>query len=199
MAVITFAKAVNDILEPAGFVRIDKESWSREDEDYHDLIDIQIQSNLTKITVNVYFINKSVRDEIASINLDNTSLSIFPVNVRLNEISRDCAQWWVRSDPDARQDMARCVMTHGLPFLERMRAPESMAKQLEPICKGRWGSPARLHLAVIYRRLGREADACAMLSNVSTRSSPDMLALFADMRRRYGCPPEPPNPNRPGA
>jgi len=180
---LTFPKAAAAVLEPEGFVRQGRNDWMRLVGDYQDLIDLQVSSGLTDITVNVRMLEKSIHALLLEVSAGR-GFSIYPVNERVPKLIHGRDQWWKRSDPQGPSELAAAIGEHALPLLERLHSPAGLLAYLEPTII-KWRNPfGRMYAAVLLHRMGRQEDACALLSEAPRLVRGPMLD---GLRARLGC------------
>jgi hypothetical protein len=161
---LTYPKAVDAVLAPAGFVRENPRVWVRKIGDYQDEIDLQVSISSNSITFNFAFTDMATAAVVDTAKPARSKFSsTFPDNFRLGLLTDNYDKWWNRSDPDGPSAMAEGLKTHVLPFLDGLHSLEGMKAFLQTrVIK--WRSPAaRMHLAVTQARLGDKAAALETL------------------------------------
>jgi hypothetical protein len=161
---LTYPKAVDAVLAPAGFVRDNPQLWVRQIGDYRDEIDLQVSISSNSTILNFAFTNLVTADIVnAAAPAGSKFSSTFPDNFRVGDLTDNYDKWWNRSDPDGPAHMAAAIRAYVLPFLDGLHSLEGVKAFLQTRVIA-WRSPAaRLHLAVTQARLGDRAAALETL------------------------------------
>lgn len=186
MSRLTVNAAIDRVLAPEGFERLNRDTWRRKQPGFVDEIDIQIASSFDKLTVNIAMVDEVNRELMSSHNGLQVHIN-HDVNERLGILLTGRDKWWARSDPGAPAELSEGLMTHGLPFLARMRTLTGFKEFLiKDIGAGRWGTTAsRLNLAVVLWRLGDPVAGAKLLEGPPPRFLGEKFRAEIDDFRRW--------------
>jgi hypothetical protein len=191
----SFTRALQEVLEPEGFVRNGR-MWIRERSGLKDMIGLQTSSYLGS-TVNIHFV------DLISLGILYDALPpklrdfAYPVNARISELMGEVYDKWWRRTPGAAAEVAEAVRMFALPFFEQLHPLESQANRYgrRAAPSERFvGGPSAMFLAVTLMRMGEREEACAVLNKPHRRRDMQIwIDRIAALRRHLGCePPKPP-------
>lgn len=164
MKKLTYPKAVGDVLENAGFVKVEKDRWRREIGDYVDQIVIYLSRDFKEIAVDIHVEDRITQDIICEATTDPLWMSRLPIDIPLPWLDGK-GNWWPRGDPEGPSKLAQAVRLWALPFLQGLHSLEGMRAYLEKAAPNRWYKEARLSLAVTLSRLGDHDKALEILND----------------------------------
>jgi hypothetical protein len=125
MARLSYPKALDEALRPHGFAR-DRDNWVRIRGDMWECVNRQ-SGWLGGVTVNLF--KKDLETEKLYIEIFGPDAPRAGVGIdeRVGGLIDGYDRWWTKDEPDGPQEMARAVVTHGLPWFDRVQTLEDQA------------------------------------------------------------------------
>lgn len=182
MTRLSYTKAIDDVLRPAGFERRGKE-WTRIRGEMEEQLDLQKSWVDGSVTVNVWAKNLETNRILKSIPCD-VEMGIVQSGVRIGELIDGLDRWW-RNDPNGPAELAKAVRTHALPWFDQFPTLEDQAARRYGRGGTRpWRSPNIPPLAVTLYRLGEIDEALALFdAPVPKTAIPHLVARCKCVQR----------------
>lgn len=176
--------AVDAVLNEHGFAR-KKIAWNRRSDGLVDVVDLQVSKSGDSITLNAGVVDRDVRKLLWG--PEPRGFFQEPectVRSRVGELLGDRDVWWPL-DENAAHEIARTLVPHVLPFLERMHDQAEMEAHLSAEVGKRYPPPI-IYLAILKHRRGEAAEAEALLRGLYERTSEPWQKRIAELSESLG-------------
>lgn len=182
MTRLSYTKAIDEVLRPAGFEREGKE-WTRIRGEMKEQLDLQKSWVDGSVTVNVWAKNLETDRILRSIPCD-AEMGIIQFGVRIGELIDGQDRWW-RNDPNGPVELAQAVRIYALPWFDQFWTLEDQAaKRYGRGGVRAWRGPNIPPLAVTLYRLGEIDEALALFdAPVPKTAIPNLVAKCKCVQR----------------
>jgi hypothetical protein len=182
MTRLSYTKAIDEVLRPAGFER-DGKQWTRIRGEMKEQLDLQKSSVDGSVTVNVWAKNLETDRILRSIPCD-AEMGIIQFGVRIGDLIDGQDRWW-RNDPNGPAELAQAVRTYALPWYDQFSTlKDQAAKQYARGGARPWRNPSIPPLAVTLYRLGEIDEALALFdAPVPNTAIPNLVAKCKCVQR----------------
>jgi hypothetical protein len=187
MSVKPVIQRLDALLKPLGFTR-EKDTWNRRENEYVDVVDVQISKAGDSITVNAGVLDTRVHDLLWNQSTPFLNEPACTIGLRIGELMGGKDRWWDLGEEAASEAVVASVESHVLPFLTSMHSREAMEQWLHDAgVTGRRHPPPILALAILMHLSGKSAEACALLSDLRDRTSAAWRERTSEVAARLGC------------
>lgn len=184
MSRLSYKKALDQVLQPAGFVREEKD-WIRAREDIWNCVNLQKSWIDGSVTVNLYALDLETERILKSIACE-TELGVVPTYVRIGHLIDGNDRWW-KNDPNGPAEVAEAVRTYGMRWFDKVRTLEEQAS--EWYFRGATVAPGKTAnlpaLAVTLYRLGALDEALALFDAPVPRTANQRMVAEARCVQRW--------------
>jgi hypothetical protein len=161
MTRLSYIKAIDRILQPLGFVREGRDCI-RIRGDIWDCVNLQKSWIDGSVTVNLYAKDLETERILKSIPCQAV-LGIRLFGQRIGQLIDGYDRWW-KNDPNGPAELAEAVLTHGVPWFDRIQSLEDQASlwHFRTATAQPWRRSDLPALAVTLYRLGELDEALAL-------------------------------------
>jgi hypothetical protein len=187
MSVNAARTKLDELLKPLGFRRRSS-TWNRRAGQVVDVVDVQISKAGDTATVNAGVMDTNVYAMVWGREPSGFVQTLeCTVAVRIGPLMDGKDRWWPLEQGQI-LEMAEQVAKHALPFLDRIRSRARMAQWLvdADVTMKKYPFPI-LHLAILKKFLGCDAEACALLAMLRKRSMGAWQDRVLEVAARLGC------------
>lgn len=189
MSVTKIVARLDRELVPKGFHR-KKRTWNRERDSLVEVVDIQVSKSGDRVTLNAGVLSRPVF--FACWGHEAEPFIQEPectVRARIGSLmDDDLDRWWDLGRAESADEMADCIGTRILPFVERMRSLEAMRDWLSPTGRSRPKYPlTTICYAVVQSQLGDTRGACTTLAELESKALGGWSVRAQEVAVRIGC------------
>lgn len=183
MTRLSYTRALNQALQPLGFVREGKD-WIRLRGELQDCVNLQKSWVDGSVTVNLFAKNLETERMLRSIACDEV-LGVRQFGQRIGELIDGRDRWW-KNDPNGPAEVAEAVRIHGIPWFERIQSLEDEASNWYGRGTiGSWSKPNLTVLAMTLFRLGALDEALALFEEPVPKTANRMLVVEGRCVQRW--------------
>ena len=180
---------LDGLFRPMGFLR-KKSTWNRENGQFVDVIDVQVDKSESSMTLNVGVLEKGVY--YSCWGRDAGPLVEEPfctVRARIGELMDGKDKWWPLRDIDAiTGEIEYSVKQYAIPFIDRMHSLEHMYQWLISSGAATPRNPlAAICVAILQDRMGAKKDACLILAELRAKALGAWSERANEVSERIGC------------
>lgn len=179
---------LDQTLLPLGFER-KKATWNRRHGMFTDVIDVQVSKSLKAVTMNIGVLEKSVHLICWGSEAEPFIEQPFcTIRARIGELIDGHDKWWETSNTQFKEDMAMCIKSNAIPFLNSMHELAAMREWLKSS-----GSPSprnplqTVNFAVLQHILGEHDQACSILLDLKERALGAWKQRAQEVADRIAC------------
>jgi hypothetical protein len=179
--------ALDEHLKPIGFNRKGS-TWNRRFSGFVEVIDLQVSKSRDRVTANAGVLDPLVYKTVwGEEPPEFVKEPISTVRVRVGELLDQRDWWWASENQEVSGEIIHIVNELILPFLQRMRSREQMISWLgkAEVVKRRQ-HPETLALAVLMNLMGRNTEACKIVTNTNI-SFGAWRSRYEEVASRLGC------------
>lgn len=184
MTRLSYTKALDQALRPLGFAREGKSAdWRRLRGEIQDWVNLQKSWVDGSVTVNLFAKNIETERMLRSVACTE-QLGIRQSGERIGQLIDGLDRWW-KNNPDGPSEITEAVLTHGIPWFERVQSLDDEAsKWYWRGTTGSWSKPNLTALAMTLFRLGALQEALALFDEpVPKRAIPRLVTEGRCMQR----------------